>query len=470
MILKLANLGRIFGLGCFFLGLAAGQATAGNSAAISQPNPPHLGFGFNVNAWDFSRMQGMGFDWIKIFNPPSIRLPMNVLVRVDANHAHLANVAQFSADVAHLAATQGEYIEAYEIGNEPNLDASYGWAAPPTAADYVTLLCEAYQAIKAADSSSFVVSAGLAPTGRVTGMWQGHQGHNGLYQDERAFFAEFLAVGGADCADAIGYHPYGYSADFDAEPDIPSADPDQNCANGFCFRGVEKLYDMMLDAGIGYKQIWATEFGWIVQPPAHCLSDPSWQGRAWQIVTEQEQADNLAGAFGYAEEHYPWLGVMALFNLNFNHAGHLGECDQMRYYAVQDRPAEGALAAIPKRYGRFGRRIEPLAPQIAGIIGTAEQPITITLSLPLKNVGWEPSSYSLSGSGELMPAFSNPSNSTQPGEIVAHLVQIESSGRAAGVYHGVIRVVPESGAPFDVDINLLVLDQLYRTYLPLAAK
>lgn len=78
-------------------------------------------------------------------------------------------------------------------------------------------------------------------------------------------------------------------------------------------------------------------------PPEHCLEDPSFAGRLWQLVSEERQAANLVGAYEYANTHWPWMGPMFVFNLNLNLADWYAECDQIRYYAVEDRPAENAL-------------------------------------------------------------------------------------------------------------------------------
>ncbi len=238
-----------------------------------------FGYGFNVASWDITRLQDMGFNWMKVFNGPGSRLPVKVLLRVDANAGHINDISGFGDSIAALAQAQKGYVDAYEIGNEPNLDASYGWTAAPVAADYAALLCEAYGRIKAIDPAAKVISAGLAPTGRVIGTWNGHPGHNGLYQDEREYFKAFLAAGGGSCLDGVGYHPYGFSADFAAEPDVDLGTPETYCVNGFCFRGVEKIYEIMQANSLGHKTVWATEFGWIVNPPSNCLSDPGWQGR-----------------------------------------------------------------------------------------------------------------------------------------------------------------------------------------------
>ena len=47
---------------------------------------------------------------------------------------------------------------------------------------------------------------------------------------------------------------------------LDPTDP-RNCDQGFCFRGAEKIYEIMQQQGLGDKKVWATEFGWITQPP-----------------------------------------------------------------------------------------------------------------------------------------------------------------------------------------------------------
>jgi hypothetical protein len=412
----------------------------------------------------------MGFNWIKVFNPPGQRLPVKVLLRVDANAGHLSNLDVFGDSLEGVAQDFGDNIDAYEIGNEPNLDASYGWAAAPVAANYATLLCTAYSRIKAADPDSVVISAGLAPTGRVSGNWQGHAGHNGFYQDERAYFQEFVNAGGGNCLDGVGYHPYGFSADFDAAPDVPSGDPRQNCVNGFCFRGSEKLRELMVANGLSNKGMWATEFGWIVWPPGHCLSDPGWQGRQWQIVSEAQQAENLVGAFLYARQNWPWMHGMFIFNLNFNLAGYYPECEQMRFYAVANRPAEPALSDMPKFYdlpeGELS--VQPATITVWQIV--ASQPFTAVRWLQLANVGIAPLSYTITADpgAQVVPSISQPTGTLQPGETRMVAITIHSAGRAAGSYQGKLTVTTASGnSSFIVPITLTLAKAGHTDFLPI---
>lgn len=435
---------------------------------------PQFGYGFNVAAWDVNRLQAMGFNWMKVFNGPGSRWPVNVLLRVDANAGHMSNISGFGSSIASLAQSQKGFVDAYEIGNEPNLDASYGWGAAPVAADYVVLLCEAYTRIKAIDPAARVISAGLAPTGRVIGDWNGHPGHNGLYQDEREFFKEFIAAGGGNCLDGVGYHPYGFSADFDAAPDVDLGDPASYCTNGFCFRGVEKIYEIMQANGLGGKTVWATEFGWIVEPPSQCLSDPSWNGRLWQIVSEQKQADNLAGAFQYATTHWPWMEAMFVFNLNFNQAGY-PTCEQMRYYAVQGRPAEAVLTAMPKVESPLIGELSASSSTIGVMITPDQQPFVREIAVPLSNVGTAVFTYTVSANpGSLAPLLANNSGAVQPGETAVFTVTLSSSGQPVGTYSAdlVITAVPTHtlGAPVTIPVRLFVVDQIYPTYLPLVER
>ncbi|MCA9943019.1 MAG: hypothetical protein KC449_06035 [Anaerolineales bacterium] len=449
--------------------------------ALAQTAVSPFAYGANVAEWDIAKLNEMGFNWIKVFSGPGNRLPLNVLLRVEANASHLGDVNGFGNSVQSLAQSQKGFVEAYEIGNEPNLDASYGWGVSPNAADYATLLCEAYGRIKTVDPNALVVSAGLAPTGRVPETWNGHAGHNGLFQDERIFMQEMLdamqSLNGGPCFDLLGYHPYGYSADFDAAPDVGSADPTQDCANGFCFRGVEKIYAILQANGLGDRQIFATEFGWIVQPPDECLSSGSWAGRAWQIVSEQKQADNLVGAYEYATTNYPWMGGMFIFNLNFNVAPWITDpCEQMRYYSVVNRPAEAALAAMPKVAGAGVGELSVMPGSVTAVYTPTQQPIAKTISVTLKNEGTAPLVYTLTlqTDAALMLALPAPLEGTlAPGEETAVPLQISLDGQPTGSYTGALQIDTASNSVVgssSVPVTVHLWDEIGETLLPFAIR
>lgn len=463
---------------------AAQTAVSGATAAETAVSP--FAYGANVAEWDIAKLDSMGFNWIKVFNGPGSRLPLNVLLRVDANASHMNNVSGFGNTIQSLAQAQKGYVDAYEIGNEPNLDATYGWGygstnVPPNAANYATLLCQAYGRIKTVDPDAVVVSAGLAPTGRVPETWNGHAGHNGLFQDERIFMQEMLDamqnINGGPCFDVFGYHPYGYSADFDAEPDIASGDPTQNCVNGFCFRGVEKIYDILQANGLGDKQVFATEFGWITQPPNECLSTGGWSGRAWQIVSEQKQADNLVGAYEYATTHYPWMGGMFIFNLNFNVAPWITDpCEQMRYYSVVNRPAEAALAAMPKVAGAGVGELSLLPGAVTAVFTPAQQPIDETVSVTLKNSGVAPLAYTMTlqvNPPLMLSTSASLTGSLDPDEATAVPLQFELNGQPTGSYSGTLDIETTSNGvaeSYSLPVTVYLWDEIHETYLPVVIR
>ena len=434
----------------------------------------NLGYGFNVAYWDEALLTSMGFNWMKVFDPPQGPTNFHLLQRVDANASHMANVPAFGNSVENLVINHGDYIQAYEIGNEPNLDASYGWAAPPIAADYAVLLCEAYGRIKAHQPQAKVISAGLAPTGRVQGNWNGHPGHNGMYQDEREWFREFLDAGGGNCLDGVGYHNYGFSADYDTPPDTNGGTPPTNCTNGFCFRGVEKLREIMVERGLAHKTVWTTEYGWIVHPPDHCLSDPGWQGRQWQIVSEEKQATNLAGSFQYAAANWPWMEAMFVFNLNFNTAPWYPQCEQMRFYGVQGRPAETALRDMPKdtKPAAGELTVWPLA--VTAVITPGQQPFSQNSQFTFSNEGTAVLTYTIAiDNGTLTPTLLSPATGAiEPDALHLLTLQMTSSDRPAGIYTAAMQVTVNDGATGDtiIPVNLYIFEQIYRTHLPIVQR
>ncbi|HEX6383320.1 MAG TPA: hypothetical protein VF177_01500 [Anaerolineae bacterium] len=456
---------RVFFLGVVLLLVFISASTSSSATAAGT----RFGYGFNVAEWDINMVQSMGFNWIKVFSNPDSRLPVKVLRRVDAHAGDMVNLTAFGNEMAELAQAQAGYIDAYEIGNEPNLDASYGWAAPPNAADYARLLCVAYNRIKNVDPVATVVSAGLAPTGRVQGNWNGHPGHNGHYQDERQYLLEFVAAGGGNCLDAVGYHPYGFSADYNATPDVASSDSTKNCANGFCFRGVEKIYQLMQANGLGGKKVWATEYGWIVRPPDACMSDAGWQGRQWQIVSEAKQASNLAGSFEYATANWPWMEAMFIFNLNFNTVSWYSTCEQMRYYGVEDRPAEAALRDMPKVEAPTAGRLEVMPGSITLAIADEQTSFEKTVSVELRNTGVESLTYTITaGSGSIVSNVSGGSGTLAPNKTAQVQVTIKRGGRPIGTYNTslTIDVTPDDvEAPATIPVSLFIFDEVHTTHL-----
>lgn len=429
-------------------------------------DPAHLGYGTTGG------VEALGFDWIKTLYSPSGDQARR-LVRVDLRASHLGSLDAWLADLDHSVRYYAQMADAYEIGNEPNLDASYGWGAPPDAADYTYALCRAYATIKAADPDALVVTAGLAPTGRIPFTWEGHKGYCApgvswcpvYYQDEREFLREMLRAGAGACFDALGYHPYGFSAPYDAAPGSAACGP-----NDFCFRSVERIHDILYGEFGLTQPVWPTEFGWIVDPrlvgKRECWNDPSMVPFQWMVVSQEAQATNLVGAYQYAESHYPWMGAMFLFNYGIG-----GGCDQMGFFNIQGRPAEAALAAMSKRY----------VPGIAAWRGTRNVVVNVggegvaSGQLWLDNLTYGP----LNWHAALVPGATldgRLSLQVSDGDITQPVrFSIDATGLAPGLHTGRLALtataplgLPVTDAQQEVSVGVLVATD--RIYVPMVSR
>jgi hypothetical protein len=215
------------------------------------------------------------------------------------------NLQDFADFCYALAARYKGRIAAYQIWNEPNLAREWGGKAPDPEG-YVQLLKVGYQAIKRADPSAIVISAGMAPTTR----W------DQVAMPDTEYLKRMYAAGAKPYFDALGAHGAGYKAPPEKDPGEVANDPnfynrgDANCPGPacriYCFRHVEDLHQIMVNNGDTNKQVVVLEFGWTMDPRPN-------SPYAWHAVTEEQQAQYLLGAYQYAKQHWqPWIGIMSL--------------------------------------------------------------------------------------------------------------------------------------------------------------
>ena len=105
---------------------------------------------------------------------------------------YAADFAEYVAYLARLGA------DAIEVWNEPNIDREWPFGRV-SGANYVRLLQPAYEAIKAANPDTLVISGAPAPTGFFAGC--AAQGC-----DDNVFMQQMANAGAADYADCIGVH------------------------------------------------------------------------------------------------------------------------------------------------------------------------------------------------------------------------------------------------------------------------
>jgi hypothetical protein len=361
--------------------------------------PPHLGYGVNVRLEKNidPLFAPLGLEWIKLWEeyehtPPAERLPYQVLFAIDCREGMPTNLDAWGDHVEGIAEAGLGRVEAYEIGNEPNVARFWG-DAPPNPSQYVQVLQVAYERIKAVDPDAIVVSAGLAPVGRIEGDCNGWSGNNCDAMDEREYAHQMFLLGAGDYFDAFGYHPYGFAYE-------PETDP-ETVSNGFAFRGAEVMRDLLEQHGLERKPVWATEFNWLRDDygsvPADCTDYEPVFG--WMEVSEVEQANYITRAFQYADEHWPWMGAMFVWNLDWHDYHYDWDCDAAHvwYFSIREHDdgtslgtptlAYDALAAMEKRPGYFGPRLAVEPPALT-FLADVREPGILTATLDPWNAGY----------------------------------------------------------------------------------
>jgi hypothetical protein len=337
---------------------------------------PHIGYGMNV--WLFGQdkdrvlnlVTGAGFSWIRqqvgwdALEPAPYQYQWTELdAIIDAAARHNikvilsvvrspgwagingtsglpANPADFGRLLTNMAQRYKGRVAGYEVWNEQNIERETG-GGKVLVAPYVATLKAGYTAVKAVDPGAVVLFGGLSPTGindpnyaidDVKFLEQAYQYNNG---EMKNYF------------DVLGAHPGGAANSPDEYwPSDPPADKTRpwSTDGSFYFRRVEALRAVMEKYGDGSKQMWLTEFGWTTRNAA-----PGYEYGA--LVSEQMQADYLVRAYQRAKAAYPWMGVMAMWQLNF--ATVVGPGDEKAPWGLINadwslRPSYTALKNMPK--------------------------------------------------------------------------------------------------------------------------
>lgn len=163
-------------------------------------------------------------------------------------------------------------VSTWEIWNEPNI--SVFWLTPSPSA-YTALLKAAYTAIKQADPTATVISAGVAPAAT-----------DGTNYTQYDFIKGMYAAGSHGYFDALGDHPYCYS---DRAGCLGAPDGNEWWQMSQTPQNLRQLMTANGDSG---KKIWMTEFG----APTN-------------VYTEAQQAQLMQQAYTLAAG-YSWAGPL----------------------------------------------------------------------------------------------------------------------------------------------------------------
>ncbi len=301
-----------------WLAIAVLLVLSSTCVPAAQSQSPRPDYGTNVaSTLGMLKTREMGFHWVRAYYPEQAveaeGYGLKALLLVGWEQA-LTDVPAFGDYVYQLVSRYRGRISAYQICNEPNL--AEMWHKPKYAepSEYVAYLREAYVRAKQADPACIIVSAGLAING----------GAGDLAMDDVAYLRGIYAAGGQYYFDVLAVHNYGFAY----TPEDATSNPIH------CFRRAEQERAVMVQYGDEAKPIWATEFGWIIDPGEGCHEYDGWPGRWWQRVPAQVQADYLVRAFRYARTYWPWMQVMFIWNMDYDLVPWNDYCDQKSWFAL----------------------------------------------------------------------------------------------------------------------------------------
>jgi LysM repeat protein len=225
------------------------------------------------------------------------------------------DVQTFAQFAQRVAARYRGRVQAYEIWVEPNLRRSWldttstsRETARLSSISYLSLLTAAAPAIRSADPTALVISAGLAPTGLTSPQ-------NAIA--DRLYLQTLLAGGLLDLVDAVGVQPDGFAN----PPDARCCQPSERVLTHFEqpeFYFLETLlaYRQLVDeAGGADVPLWVTRFGW-GSAEVNTVAAPNLiENPFFTYTTAQQQLEFTRAAFELAGQ-LDAVNPMILYNLN----------------------------------------------------------------------------------------------------------------------------------------------------------
>lgn len=298
--------------------------------------------GGHIRTWNYAaQMKYAGMSWAKVqihYGQDAVGLVQtahNLGFKIQLSALGSAGMvtqpnfhADYSAWVASLASAGADAIE---VWNEPNIDREWQ-VGQISAATYTQLLCASYNAIKAANSSTAVISAAPAPTGYFGGC-----SANGC--DDQPWLEGLYNAGAANCMDYIGAHHNSGATSPAARSGHP-ADPSSTHHSWFFLPQTELYYNIFR----GTRQLFYTEMGYASQEGVATFTDCSdWPGPcasfAWARGTDNsEQAAWLAEAVRLSRSTGMVKSII-VWNIDFPRYGY----DPQDGYAII-RPGGGCPA------------------------------------------------------------------------------------------------------------------------------
>jgi polysaccharide biosynthesis protein PslG len=237
-----------------------------------------------------------------------------------SKHGPPADPQDYVNFITELLNRFGDDIHAIEIWNEQNLDREWMSTRGLNAAEYVELLRQSYQAIKAINPNIIVISGALSPGGG----WTESDGRVSAV-DDFSYLDGLIASGILNYTDCVGVHHNGYNigpnVPWDQVPNDPNATfrgPFDNAHHSWSFYSTLQTYNTKVKSAGGNQPLCITEFGWATTEDLD--GTPAGFGFA-DDNTLEEQAEWTVEALNSMEE---WGFVWLAFIWNFNYAPQAG--------------------------------------------------------------------------------------------------------------------------------------------------
>jgi LysM repeat protein len=173
-----------------------------------------------------------------------------ILLSVLGNPGDIFNGANFDSYAAYVAELARLGADGIEVWNEMNIDREWP-AGQINPATYVDLLRRSYNAIKAKNANTLVISGALAPTGA-----EGAFGLDHVWNDDR-YLNGMAAAGAVNYMDCVGVH---YNEGI-LSPTQSSGDP-RNPSNHYT-RYYPTMVSLYYNAFGGAKKLCFTELGYL---------------------------------------------------------------------------------------------------------------------------------------------------------------------------------------------------------------
>lgn len=344
-IWRMKTAGGFFG-GNLSVVIRAGDVTTVPRTAVAPVSSGSFELGGHVRDTGFpyaDRMHYAGMNWSKV----QVHYGQDVSGLVAASHAQgfkiqlsalgspdMVTQAGFEQNFANwVAGLAAAGADAIEVWNEPNIDREWqiGHISPQA---YTNLLCASYNAIKAANAGTAVISAAPAPTGFFGGC-----GPNGC--DDAPWMAGLRDAGAANCMDYIGAHHNSGATSPSARIGHP-ANPGDTHHSWFFLPQTELYYNTFG----GARKLFYTEMGYASQEGVPTFSDAFGWARG---TNNAQQAAWLAEAVQLSV-NTGMVRCIVVWNIDFMRYGY----DPQDGYAII-RP-DGSCPACDSLHNLLGTR------------------------------------------------------------------------------------------------------------------